>query len=168
MLGIFGTIVGTVRYRIYFNGPTDPSTRQYLLYIFREAIYNVYFHPLSKFPGPKLYAASPIPISWHMLAGDIGFKVKDLNEKYGEVVRIAPDELAFTSAAAVRGKVPHLKGRALDSDLDIDIYTRQPAKDDKPGRPAMQKSPKLYLAPPGGVHRYAQVLSTCKGAHPLI
>jgi hypothetical protein len=133
-----------------------------------KTIYNVCFHPLSKFPGPKLYAASAIPVSWHTLAGDIGFKVKDLNEKYGEGVRIAPDELAFTSAAAVRGKDPQLKGRALESDLDIDIYTRQPAKDDKPGRPAMQKSHKLYFAPPGGVHRYEEVLSSCKGAHPLI
>jgi hypothetical protein len=39
-----------------------------------------------------------------MIQGDIGFKVKDLHEKYGEIVRIAPDEVAFTSAAAVRGK----------------------------------------------------------------
>ena len=114
MLGIFGVIAGAVCYRIHLKKSTDPSTPQYLLYILRKAIYNIYFHPLSKFPGPKLYAASPIPISWHMLAGDIGFKVKDLNEKYGEVVRIAPDELAFITAAAVRGTAPPKKKRRND------------------------------------------------------
>jgi hypothetical protein len=92
-----------------FNVNTDSCIPQYLLYTLGKAIYNIYFHPLSKFPGPKLWAASPIPISWHMILGDSGFTYRKLNEKYGDVVRIAPDELAFTSAAAVKGESPPIK-----------------------------------------------------------
>lgn len=47
------------------------------------------------------------------------------------------------------------------SNVGVDIYTRQPAKDDQPGRPALQKSPKLYFAPPGGVHRCVHIPKLC-------
>jgi hypothetical protein len=69
-----------------------------------KAIYNIYFHPLSKFPGPKLWAASPIPVAWSTISGTTGLTLRDLNEQYGDVVRIGPDSLIFTSAAALRGK----------------------------------------------------------------
>jgi hypothetical protein len=38
-----------------------------------------------------------------LISGDVGYKIKDFHEKYGNAIRTAPDELTFTSAAAVRG-----------------------------------------------------------------
>ena len=61
-----------------------------------RAIYRVYFHPLSRFPGPKLYAATPIP--WHIAVwkGSCDKVFRDLHQKYGHIVRVNHDELSFT------------------------------------------------------------------------
>lgn len=64
------------------------------------AIYNVYFHPLSKFPGPKSAAATPLPFIRRLINGHWVEWTTSLHEKYGEVVRIHPDELSVISASA--------------------------------------------------------------------
>ncbi|KAF1836188.1 cytochrome P450 46A1 [Decorospora gaudefroyi] len=61
-----------------------------------RAIYRVYFHPLSKFPGPKLYAATRIPWVISTVRGTRNDVLRDLHQKYGHVVRINHDELSFT------------------------------------------------------------------------
>ncbi|KAF9870881.1 hypothetical protein CkaCkLH20_11553 [Colletotrichum karsti] len=71
-----------------------------LLYGAGRAIYNVYFHPLSQYPGPRLWAISRLPWNLVNLKGSLAFRIQELHEKYGPVVRIAPDELSFTSSAA--------------------------------------------------------------------
>ncbi|KAK4450260.1 Isotrichodermin C-15 hydroxylase [Podospora aff. communis PSN243] len=63
-------------------------------------VYNVFFHPLAGFPGPVLYGASSIPMIYQQLRGNITIKTHELHEKYGDVVRIAPWELSYISAAA--------------------------------------------------------------------
>ncbi|KAF7596258.1 hypothetical protein BBP40_002402 [Aspergillus hancockii] len=65
-----------------------------LLYFIGGAIYNVFFHPLSKFPGPVLHSISRIPYSYKCLRGTLPFDMLDLHERYGDIVRVAPDELA--------------------------------------------------------------------------
>ncbi|KAI9846981.1 MAG: hypothetical protein M1837_003337 [Sclerophora amabilis] len=69
-------------------------------YLACSAIYNVYFHALRAFPGPKLAAASRIPYIRAQLGGRLSYFVKDLHDIYGDVVRIAPDELSFTDPLA--------------------------------------------------------------------
>lgn len=71
-----------------------------MVYASAVVVYNIYFHPLRKFPGPKLFAASHIPSLWLFTHGTLIYKIKDLHEKYGDVVRIAPDELAFIGQTA--------------------------------------------------------------------
>lgn len=63
-------------------------------------IYNVYFHPLRKYPGPKLWAASSLPWGFSFMAGRMHESLMDLHNKYGTVVRVAPDELSFSSPDA--------------------------------------------------------------------
>lgn len=73
-------------------------------------IYVAFFHPLSIYPGPKLYAASAIPYSFHILRGELPFKVLQLHEKYGEVVRISPWELSYNSVQAWHEIYGHVRG----------------------------------------------------------
>jgi hypothetical protein len=61
-------------------------------------VYNLYFHPLRKFPGPLLARASNISFSYWFHGGRQPYKILDLHLKYGPVVRIAPNDLAFNSA----------------------------------------------------------------------
>ena len=63
-------------------------------------IYRISFHPLSRFPGPKFWACSRIPYFRAVQAGAIVHCIKELHEKYGEIVRTAPDELSFIKSNA--------------------------------------------------------------------
>jgi cytochrome P450 len=65
-----------------------------------QAIYNLYFHPLSKFPGPKLWAASRLPFIYCLLTGKLVKRERQFYEKYGEVIRLAPDEVSFANEQA--------------------------------------------------------------------
>ena len=69
-------------------------------YVFFRAIYNLYFSPLAKYPGPKLAAITRLWWLRVQLSGKFPLVVHDLHLKYGEIVRIAPDELSFTGGAA--------------------------------------------------------------------
>lgn len=71
----------------------------YLAYYAVNAIYSAYFGPLSKFPGPKSRGLSKLPYIWTILKGSEGKELPELHEKYGPVVRIAPDHLSFAGGA---------------------------------------------------------------------
>lgn len=78
----------------------EHTTHQHIqcaIYLLSLATYNVYFHPLAAFPGPKLWAATRIPFAYHLCSGDLVFRIKDLHQSYGHVVRTGPDELSYTS-----------------------------------------------------------------------
>ncbi|KAF2653247.1 cytochrome P450 [Lophiostoma macrostomum CBS 122681] len=88
-------------------------------------VYNVWFHPLSRYPGPLLWRAMRLPYMRAAWSGRVHLIVQELHRKYGEVVRIAPDELSFAMSAAWD-----------------DIYSNQ-------GHPAFPKSQTWHGNPPG-------------------
>lgn len=57
--------------------------------------YNFHFHPLARIPGPFLWRASRLPFIRSFLSGNLVTDVRKLHEKYGDIVRIAPDEVSF-------------------------------------------------------------------------
>lgn len=66
-----------------------------------KLLYNVYFHPLSKFPGPKFAAATKVPLALKTWKGVLAPWVLALHEGYdSDIVRISPDELSFIAPAA--------------------------------------------------------------------
>ncbi|KAM5343822.1 hypothetical protein ACJ41O_012359 [Fusarium nematophilum] len=67
------------------------------IYFIKISICRLYFHPLSKYPGPLLNRISPFPLSYHLIRGRLPFYVKQLHDVYGPVVRITPTELYFNS-----------------------------------------------------------------------
>ncbi|OQE43268.1 hypothetical protein PENCOP_c003G06155 [Penicillium coprophilum] len=71
-----------------------------VLYFLMIVTYNIYFHPLAKFPGPMSCAATRIPYLRAILAGQVAQNSKLLHKEYGDVVRIAPDELSFVKGEA--------------------------------------------------------------------
>ncbi|KAK2814459.1 hypothetical protein FQN49_008179, partial [Arthroderma sp. PD_2] len=70
-----------------------------ILYFIGSAIYNLFFHPLSSIPGPKLYAVSQVPFLWESYSGRWPFTLKRLHDKYGLVVRISPRDVSFNDPA---------------------------------------------------------------------
>ncbi|KAI9681735.1 MAG: hypothetical protein M1822_007087 [Bathelium mastoideum] len=71
-----------------------------LTYVVGRAIYNLYFHPLAKYPGPKLAAVTRLWWLRVQFSGKFPLVVHNLHLKHGEIIRVAPDELSFTGAAA--------------------------------------------------------------------
>lgn len=95
-----------------------PNVSQLVVRWVARAFYRVYFHPLSKFPGPNFTAATRIPQLWGVVTGTPHKRIAGLHRKYGDVVRTAPDEVSFVNADAWRdvhghgtkntpGSVPH-------------------------------------------------------------
>ncbi|KAK8075890.1 hypothetical protein PG997_010553, partial [Apiospora hydei] len=84
-----------------------------------RVVWRLYFHPLSKYPGPRIAAISDIWYAYHSLRGRWPWAVEDVLKKYGmsaqnfspgideltfwlqgNVVRVAPNELVFVSPQA--------------------------------------------------------------------
>jgi hypothetical protein len=71
-----------------------------VLYYITKIIYNLYMHPLSKYPGPKSWVVSRIPYLICMNSGKLPFKIKELHDEYGPIVRLSASELSFNDTRA--------------------------------------------------------------------
>ncbi|KAF2464711.1 cytochrome P450 monooxygenase-like protein [Lindgomyces ingoldianus] len=65
-----------------------------------RAFYRAYFHPLCQFPGPKINAATRIPYLIAAFKGNLVPFAGNLHRQYGDIVRIAPDELSIIDPQA--------------------------------------------------------------------
>ncbi|KAI0145606.1 cytochrome P450 [Xylariaceae sp. FL1272] len=69
--------------------------------------YNLWFHPLAKFPGPLLARASLLFRFIHTSRGKFHFAVTKAHRRYGPVVRVAPNELSFASVESWKAIYGH-------------------------------------------------------------
>lgn len=60
--------------------------------------YNLFVHPLRSYPGPLLWRATDLPVSYHRFNGTLLHASRRLHEKYGSVVRLAPSEVSYADA----------------------------------------------------------------------
>jgi cytochrome P450 len=103
-------------------------------------------HPLRKFPGPIACAASCIPKIKATLAGKEVKWIIRLHEQYGEVVRVKPGELSFSSADSWKA-----------------IYSHRRA-----GDPEFIKAPKFYARPGSDDDGAIDIISASKFDHSRI
>ncbi|KAF2024039.1 cytochrome P450 [Setomelanomma holmii] len=103
-----------------------------------RAVQRIYFHPLSKFPGPKLRAATRIPSHIETWAGNKHHNSAALHRKYGHVVRVNHDELSWTHPDAWKDIYGHgTKG----------TQGHVPQKDWRRYGQTINGSPSLIIAP---------------------
>lgn len=69
-------------------------------YPFVMLFYNLFLHPLRRFPGPLMYRMSILPRHYYNARGELVHKVRKLHKIYGPVLRLGPNELSFTDGAA--------------------------------------------------------------------
>ena len=93
-----------------------------MLYRVGIVVYNLYIHALAKVPGPKLYAVSNIPYAIGLIGGEWAFTLKDLHDKYGPVVRFAPNDVSFITANAWKEIYGHRKPGQPNFDKDKRLY----------------------------------------------
>ncbi|KAF2473016.1 cytochrome P450 [Lindgomyces ingoldianus] len=68
----------------------------YLAYWTVRAIYRIYFHPLSRYPGSKIAAASSAWYEWYWnfhRTGELLFEIERQHQRHGPVIRIGPEDL---------------------------------------------------------------------------
>jgi cytochrome P450 len=89
-------------------------------------VYRLWFHPLSKFPGPPLLAATYAPyVYYNFLRGEWTRKMPALHRKYGPAVRIGPDHIAIDGSLAWPQVFSHRQGRQEFSRLPNLYETEQ-------------------------------------------
>ncbi|PYH47859.1 cytochrome P450 [Aspergillus saccharolyticus JOP 1030-1] len=65
------------------------------------AIYRLFFHPLSRYPGPRLATVTDWYVVYYAWRGDLHKQIQQWHGKYGEIVRYGPATLSFNSATAM-------------------------------------------------------------------
>ncbi|KAF5878907.1 putative cytochrome p450 monooxygenase protein [Botrytis fragariae] len=71
-----------------------------IFYIISHTLATIYLHPLSSFPGPTPWISTRIPYITSLWRGHLAQDVYALHHKYGNIVRIAPDELSIANPRA--------------------------------------------------------------------
>ncbi|KAL8789473.1 MAG: hypothetical protein Q9195_006798 [Heterodermia aff. obscurata] len=72
----------------------------YLFWRTCKNLHYAFFGPLARYPGPHLWAFTDLAYWYYALRGELNAKIKHLHDQYGEVVRIAPTRISFTSSDA--------------------------------------------------------------------
>ncbi|PYI35355.1 benzoate 4-monooxygenase cytochrome P450, partial [Aspergillus indologenus CBS 114.80] len=114
-----------------------------LLFPVLFAIKRLYFHPLSPYNGPLLWALTRIPYMLAYRNGHLAHRVKHFHEVYGETVRVAPNEVSFINPDSVK-----------------DIYQRRPTSGEFK---ALPKDP--IRQPPPRPGQPISILEACDADH---
>ncbi|KAK4234237.1 cytochrome P450 [Achaetomium macrosporum] len=77
------------------------------LYILSHIIYNLFLHPLRGYPGPLLMRATRWGYNARLMSGTLPFDMLALHRRYGPMVRVAPNELAFSDPQAWKDIMGH-------------------------------------------------------------
>ncbi|RYP79678.1 hypothetical protein DL769_002835 [Monosporascus sp. CRB-8-3] len=81
-------------------------------YVAGWIIYTFWFHPLARYPGPRLAAITNFWYAWAWTSGKWPLIIEDAHKRYGDIVRIAPNDLSFVTPQAYRDIYGQpLKGR---------------------------------------------------------
>ncbi|GLI82178.1 hypothetical protein PoHVEF18_010584 [Penicillium ochrochloron] len=98
--------------------------------------YNIFLHPLRRYPGSKFHAATAFPLCWAELQGQAHLMIQKAHEKYGPVVRVSPGELSFMTApswtdiyASRQGKPSFPRDSTFFNEMLVDHRTLTMAND---------------------------------------
>ncbi|KAI3396494.1 hypothetical protein diail_12114 [Diaporthe ilicicola] len=81
-----------------------------IVYTGYYVLYNIFFHPLAKFPGPLLARSSLLWRIRHSMTGHFHLAIQEQHRKLGPVVRISPNELSFASVQSWKDIYGHATG----------------------------------------------------------
>src|SRR4051812_40733897 len=91
---------GKIWVSLLSHGDSDQHFTQLILTFVGSCVYNLWFHPLSAFPGPKWAAVSSLWTIRRWLSGNYVHEIEKLHNQYGVVVRTAPNQLSFNSGSS--------------------------------------------------------------------
>lgn len=95
-------------------------------------LYNLFFHPLARFPGP-LIARIGIPgiwPFWQTYNYRFAWALEEAHDRYGEVIRISTNHLSFTSSKAAQQIYAHGSGMMYPKTTfyqSFQVYPKKPS-----------------------------------------
>ena len=72
------------------------------LYLISHVVYRIFFHPLSKYPGPLLAKVTDLYSTYHAWKGDRHLEFWRCHEQYGPIIRFGPNSLSFNTSSALK------------------------------------------------------------------
>lgn len=110
----------------------------WFLYLIAGGIYRLYFHPLAKFPGPKLAALTRWYEFYHDVVhrGCFIWKLQELHDRYGSISSYRsdpkPTRLSLTSLSSPQARLSgsHLMNSTLETQTITKNCTRQRPKNE--------------------------------------
>lgn len=75
-----------------------------------RTVYRIFFHPLARYPGPRLAAITPLVHVYHFVAGDAVAWLDGVHRRYGDVVRVEPNRLSYIAPQAWKDVYGHATG----------------------------------------------------------
>jgi cytochrome P450 len=87
-----------------------------------KALYSIYLHPLRKYPGPTFAICSSLYYYYWSYRGKLHLIVKNLQDQYGDVVRISPNMLVYRNPQAWKDICGHRKSGAAPFVKDQEFY----------------------------------------------
>ena len=78
--------------------------------------------PLKAIPGPAISRLTSLQLKWNELRANRTLYIHGLHKKYGPVVRIAPNEVSFTSWPALK-EIYCSGGSGFDKTEFYDLFT---------------------------------------------
>lgn len=108
-----------------YEPPRYPKTDTGKQYVALRVLHNIFLHPLRRYPGPTLWAATRLTWVVALQRGHLHQDLLRLHDQYGPVVRIAPNELSYIDAQAWK-----------------DIYTS------RPGHAVLERNPVWFRKMP--------------------
>jgi hypothetical protein len=79
--------------------------------------------PLASLPGPRLSLLTPWQLRYHELRGKRTQYVHLMHQKYGNAVRVAPNEVVFSSLGAMK-EIYLSKGSGFDKTNFYDLFSQ--------------------------------------------
>jgi hypothetical protein len=84
------------------NHPLEISVGALLFSIVSYVLYQRYFHPLAKYPGPFLASLTDLWQVHQFMTLKQPYHLTKLHEKHGSIVRYGPDKLSITDEEAIK------------------------------------------------------------------
>ncbi|KXJ84874.1 cytochrome P450 [Microdochium bolleyi] len=92
---------------------------QAAVFLIIRSVYLLFFHSLSKVPGPRHYAVTDVFYLYHWIIGDWHTMLKGFHDKYGPIVRFGPYDISTISPESWKIIYGHKtdSSRTFDKDL---------------------------------------------------
>ncbi|CCC11186.1 unnamed protein product [Sordaria macrospora k-hell] len=95
-------------------------------------LYNLYLHPLRHYPGPRLHAAFHFSYALTYLSGRSNAVMHNLHERYGPILRVAPNILSYTDSDAYRDIRGHRKQGTGQNPTDQTGFSAKSMQEQEP------------------------------------